>query len=385
MRLNKIILLLGLVLTVSCIDRFIPDTTGYDEVLFIECLLSDDTTAQSSVKVSVSAPVSSETGDRIIYQPMGVSGARISVLTSDGRSYSCIDNLGGSYSIPWDLRIETGTSYKLVVSYSGNQFESDWQEVRPSPPVDSISFKHELQKLSEDGSATDGYRFYVSTHETGESPAFYRWIVDATFEYTVPYTATHIWDGRKTVTASNKLLRTCWKSKSIPGNYLGKTTGLSDNRIIEVPLNFESCNGDELSIRYCLNVKQYRTSESAMVFWENIDKLLNQTGSLYETQPFRIEGNIHCISDSSVYVAGIFEVAGFSTIRKFVDKPVEFQVIPISCLLMTVGTDIPWWRLPAGSWVTESNPGFFQTATPSCYDCRLREGTLEKPPFWLDH
>ena len=142
-------------------------------------------------------------------------------------------------------------------------------------------------------------------------------------------------------------------------------------------------NGDELSMRYSLNVRQYKISQSAMTFWENIDQLINQTGSLYQTQPYQVQGNIRCNSDSSYYVAGIFEIAGVSTLRVFVDKPVEFPVVPVRCLLMTVGVDIPWYMLPAGSYVTEDIASkSFLTATPSCYDCRLRDGTLEKPPFW---
>ncbi len=383
MQWNKIILLACALLTASCVDRFIPETTGYDEVLFIECLVSE-THQYHSLKISIAAPVVTEEGDKLTYKPRGVSDAQAWIIDSDAKTYPFSANGIGIYWCQEGFIPVPGKSYKLVVNHDGNTFESDYQQLKSSPPINSISFRQVVEKRSETGEVMDGYRFYVSTHEEGTEPSYYRWTADATFQYTVPYIATHIWTGSKTVTASNKLIRTCWKSKEIAGNYTAKTTGLTENKIIETPLNFESQYGDELSIRYSLNVTQYRISESAMRFWENVDKLINQTGSLYETQPFRIEGNIHCTNDPSFYVTGIFELAGESSMRVFVDKPEAFPVIPVRCLLLVVGTDVPWYRLPAGTWVTEDSPGHFLTATPSCYDCQLRDGTLEKPPFWTD-
>jgi len=385
MRLNKIIYIACLVILTSCVDRFIPETTGYDKVLFIECLLSDSPDLNPLIHISLSAPVVTEEGGKLTYKPVGFRGARATVLCSDGIRYEFHETNAGTYSPDKNLNIEYGKSYKLIVSDGDNNYESDYQQLRTSPQMDDISFKPVFQKRREDAEVIEGYRFYVSTHDSLQNESFYRWSMDATFRYEAPYSATHVWDGRTTIPASNRLIRTCWKSKNIPGTYIAKTTGLAENRIIESPLNFESQYGDELTIRYSLNVRQLSISESAYTFWENLKKLVSETGSLYETQPFRIEGNIHCISDPSVYVAGIFEVAGVSEMRTFVNKPTEFPVIPLECILMEVGgEDFPWYRLPAGSYVTEVEPGKFMTASPFCYDCRLRDGTLEKPPFWKD-
>lgn len=387
MRLNRIILPVFILFAASCVDRFIPETTRYHEVLFIECLISDDPTALSTVKVSLTAPVVTEEGDKITYKPQGCSGAQVSIRRSDNIVYECTEIFAGFYPVPENLKVEPGKRYSLEVYYNGNFYESDWQELKPSPPVDSVSFRHVLQKLSEDGEAVDGYRFFVSTHDITAGPSYYRWSLDATYLYTVPYIATHVWDGVNVVPASNKLIRTCWKSKNIKGNYFAKTDGLTENRVIEAPLNFESQQGDELTMRYSLNVKQYRISQSAYSFWENVDKLLNQTGSLYQIQPFRIEGNIRCTSDSTLYVAGIFEIAGVATLRTFVNKPTEFPVSPVTCFLMKIdGMNLAWWMLPPGTFASEDiESKTFYTATQSCYDCRLRDGTLEKPPFWKDN
>ena len=43
MRLNKIIILLFILTFSSCIDPFLPEIANYDDVLYIECLLNNDT------------------------------------------------------------------------------------------------------------------------------------------------------------------------------------------------------------------------------------------------------------------------------------------------------------------------------------------------------
>jgi hypothetical protein len=385
MRWNKLILLTILALTASCVERFIPETTGYNKVLFIECLLSNDTAIRPVVHVSLTAPVVSQAGGKLTYVPEKVSGASVRIECDDNTVAYFPQFGAGNYRASTDFKAETGKSYKLIIQIDDKTYESDYQKLNQAPPMDSISCRHVLQKRSEDGLIIDGLRFYASTQSSEPGPSFYRWTLDATFRYQAPFLSTHLWDGRYIKPATNILLRDCWKSKNISGIYIGNTRGLSENRIQEAPLNFESQYGNELTIRYSLNVKQYNISESAMDFWENVTKLVNETGTLYETQPFRIEGNIKCTSDPSIYVAGIFEVAGVSTLRIFVNRPTSFTIFPLECFLQQVGTrDFPWYRLPAESFVTEQSPNVYMTANQACYDCQQRGGTLEKPPFWIE-
>ncbi len=386
MRWSKLFIPILSLMAVACVDRFIPATTGYEQVVFIECLLADDSTENAAVKVSLSAPVATTENGRITFKPAGVSGAGVTIACTDGSLFTCTETSGGTYRLPSSFHAEPGKGYKLKVVYGDRVFESDYASTIPSPPIDSITWKTAIKKQSENGIAIHGYRFFVSTHRNGGGQSWYRYTMQADYRYEVPYIASHTWNGRTTTPASNREIRNCWKSKSVSGIYLAKTDGLAENSVIEAPLNFESQYGDELTIRYSLKVRQYAISESAYRFWENAGKLISETGGLYETQPFRLEGNIRCTSDTTIYAVGIFEVAGVTTKRIFVDKPADFPVTPVECILSEVGTrDFPWYRLPAGSFVTQdAQSGKFYTSSPSCYDCRLREGTLEKPPFWID-
>ena len=385
MRLSSIIILIILAFSNSCIDPFVPDTARYDDMLFIECLISNDTSNQAYLTLSRSVPILTMEGGQSNNIPQRVEGARARIDCKDGDSFYFSEPEPGVYQISDDFLGKPGKSYKLFIEAEGETFESPFQTMLSPNPIDTIRYQPALTKLTENGPAVQGYRFYVSTHSNDRTPSFYRWDMQATYKYSVPLDATHKWNGRRLYEASNDSLRVCWRSKKVLGIFIGNTVGLSENRIQNTPLHFESQFGYTLSIRYSLFLRQRTISESAWTFWNNIDKLVNQTGGLYETQPFRIEGNISCTSDPNLFVAGIFEVSGLSQKRIFVNRPTEFSIIPVTCDMDSVGTqEFPWYQLPPGSWVTgDTIANEYLTSYPRCYDCRqVKGGTLKRPSFW---
>ena len=136
-------------------------------------------------------------------------------------------------------------------------------------------------------------------------------------------------------------------------------------------------------IKYSLHAIQLSISESSYRFWYDLNKLINEAGGLYETQPFRLKGNIHCTSDPDVNVAGVFEVAGVSELRVFAPRPTEFIVFSTDCPMDTVGVEsFPWSDLEPGSYIYQPVLGVYMTGEGHCFICTLRGGTLDRPPFW---
>jgi hypothetical protein len=385
MRLNRLIIYGALLLLGSCVEPFIPDTANYQDVYFIECHVTQDESVPAWLKISKAAPIVTQAGDRLTNQPEPVSGAVAFISESDGKTFNFQETGKGLYHIPGGYNPPPGTSCKLTVAIGNDLFESDY-EVMPHPvPVTGITSRAIVRKVYEDSDPVDGIGFYVSNSNPAPGPAYYRYDLEATYKFTVPYEATHYWDGRTQIPTTNREIRTCWKTESIPGIYITSTEGLTANNIVDAPINFQSQYGDELTIRYSLHVTQYTLGPTAYEFWKNINKLVNQSGGLYETLPFRVEGNIHSTKNTTTIVTGLFEVAAVTTERTFVNKPTEFKIIPFECILSQVGTrSFPWYILPAGSFLVQYSNGAFYASTPACFDCREREGTLEKPAFWKD-
>lgn len=385
MRLIKILILISFVSIQSCVDSFLPETVKYDNILFIECLLSNDTNKSQIVKISYSGAIMTEAGSSKANRPQNVRGAEVRVVRDDQESFYFDEFSPGQYRAS-NLIPETGRAYQLIVVYDGNIFESEFETMLESPPIDSITFKHTVERMGETGSIYDGYKFHVSNHRDEEGPSYYRWECEGTYLFRVPYNATHIWNGYKQIESSNELVRTCWSSKVINEVFIGDSEGLVEDKVIETPLHFESQFGYALSMRYSLLVKQLALTKEAWTFWSDMLRQVNQNGGMFDTQPYRIKGNIRCTTDPDLFVAGIFEVAGYSEKRIFLDKPTEFRILPVFCDWIEVGTvDFPWYMVPSGSYITyDILYEKYYYSSPQCYDCTLKGGTLEKPAFWED-
>jgi len=381
MRLSSLIISL-LLITVSCIEPFIPDTTSYDDILFIQARVTNDDQLPPGVFVSRTAPIGPEQEDPGDRWP--VSGADIYIICDDGSEYPFYESPGGKY-VPVDTNFigETGKSYKLILYYDGNTYESDFEKLLSSPAIDSITAAPKQEKRSETGELVHGLQFYISTHNDSPLPSYYRWMLNATFMYDVPFRVSHIYDGYGPVFYTGSNLISCWKSYDISGIFLSSTEGLIENAVVNAPLNFADQYGDDLSLKYSLHARQLIISRQVYEFWSDLDKLTNQTGGLYESQPFRLEGNIRCTTDQSVNVTGILEVAGVSEGREFFPRPSEFDIISLECELELVGPEpLTWSKLPVGTYLMEDEPNVFYTGNILCFDCQSRGGTTERPAFW---
>jgi hypothetical protein len=66
------------------------------------------------------------------------TGAKVSVIGATGVEYPLIEEGNGSYSIN-QLLLDTSQQYQLkIITTDGNEFRSDLNSVRTSPPIDSL-------------------------------------------------------------------------------------------------------------------------------------------------------------------------------------------------------------------------------------------------------
>ncbi|MFO7851506.1 MAG: DUF4249 domain-containing protein [Bacteroidota bacterium] len=387
MHLNKIILFILFIISVtSCIEPFIPDTAKYDNSIYIEALITDDPDLPPVVKMGSNIPLRTKVDDNNTSDANVIDGAEVFIICDDGNEYQLTSLKPGVYeAIDPVFTGEEGKSYKIMIYYGQEVYESGFVKLKSAPEIDSISYKVDERKVADDAFASKGYNFLVSTHDDSPDPSYYRWIAKATFYYYLPYESDFIYNPPYGLQPyDNSDVKECWETKNIPGIFIGGTEGLTENSIVEAPLHFESQYGDELTFRYRLHIRQLAITSESYYFWEDLDKLINQTGGLYETQPFRLQGNIFCSTNPSSNVTGIFEVAGVSEKVKYFNKPDEFPVTGYICGTVEVGTEEnPWIAIDGGTIIMydEKNNRYF-TSDALCFDCTLRGGTTERPAFW---
>jgi hypothetical protein len=76
--------------------------------------------------------------------------------------------------------------------------------------------------------------------------------------------------------------------------------------------------------RHFFNVRQLSISKDAFEYWRRVRELVNNTGSVFDSPPAQIKGNLYNVNDSEEVVLGYFEVATAKVTRiytTFADVP----------------------------------------------------------------
>ncbi|MEA1887413.1 MAG: DUF4249 family protein [Bacteroidota bacterium] len=393
MRLIKYILLIFLAgsLLRGCIEPYSPDDLEYEQMLFIEARITDEPGVIPCVLFKHASSFSGrDPWDEYVEPVINTSEATIYIENTLGQRWYFTEqhsswpfSMSGYYYYltGTDFTLREGESYMLYIeTQDGYIFESQYEKYLPSPPVEEITYNYETWETDETGEATDGYRFYISSSSEGEDPLYLRWSLDATYSYMVPYIASYYWINSALVDSTNDGLRLCYMDENIKGIFTGTSEGMAVNRVANAPLHGVSRFGDRLQIKYSLHVKQIRIPSSTYRFWNELKSLLYETGGLYETVPFRLRGNISCVSHDNISVTGLFEVAGVSETRVFVPRPGEFRVVTHRYVSDTIAI-FEWNQLPAEAWIMGEPPDLV-TADVECFDCTAKGGYTKTPAFW---
>jgi hypothetical protein len=194
-------------------------------------------------------------------------------------------------------------------------------------------------------------------------------------------------------------LYTCWKTKQFSKIYTYTSHQKSDKKVTRLPLYLVTNSENRLTIRYSILIKQFALSDVAFEYWDHLQLQSNETGGLYETQPYQSEGNIRCVDDEEENVIGIFSASSVKT------KRLTFNISMIRnknyCIKLIEEYDDLIRYLWGGEPGLPSPPNqpppdtplYLQPTSPdevgqftlrdqSCIDCRLKGGTLTKPDFW---
>ncbi|GET24838.1 DUF4249 domain-containing protein [Prolixibacter sp. NT017] len=368
-----------------CVEPFNPSVEKYTDLIVIDGTLTDEPGIQ---RVMVSR--TSSLNDSAFIPEIGCT---VTILDDAGNIYDLSDAGNGNYIAELNKeQLQTGTSYMLrVIDNRGDVFESDFQKLTQPPTIDSVTARYEPKYSAEFPDGLNGCQFYVNTSDHSGKTRYYRWSMQETWEYHSIYKVGAMWDG---VLHDNYFFKdnrtTCWMTKEVPGIFTATTRDMEGDVLRNFKLNYVSTLSDRLKFRYSLLVREYSLSAEAYEFWNGLEKQTQQTGGLYETQPYMITGNITCISNPDRIALGFFSASGVSKKRVFVGSS-AYPVTDIVCssdtikgtgdLMLYPQTAYPiymyYFILPSGGVVRIAS-------NQRCFDCLVRGGTNVKPDFWRD-
>jgi hypothetical protein len=310
--------------------------------------------------------------------------AKVTVEGRDNSSFVLAEAGNGLYEAP-GLSLNNAMQYRLHIKTSaGKDYASDYVDLKPSPPIDSINW----------GQLAGGVEICVNSHDPRNASHYYRWDYQETWEFNSVY-YSHEQYMRDTVFPwINDSFYTCWKSDKSTSTLLGTTTSLSQDQITLAPLVLIPQNSWMISVRYSILVRQYVLTADAYNFWLALQKNTEQLGSIFSPQPSESPGNIHNTADTSEQVLGYIS-AGTLQSERFYITPDEIPgwshgYQPDHCFILSIPDNPDSLRFYLGQQPylpVQVTPGTFPPLTrwdiapTACVDCTII-GTNNKPSFW---
>jgi hypothetical protein len=385
-----------LVLTVAgCKTPFNPQVTSVSgHYLVVEGIINsgnDSTIIKLSRTVKLSQKTTSNPELR----------ALVTVESENGGSFP-LSELGNGVYAAGPLNLDLAKRCRLHIKvFDGREYISDFDIVKSSPDIDSITYKVQ----------NNGIQFYINSHDPQSNTRYYRWNFDETWKYVSLYRSNYKMVGGyptyRVFYNSDDNIYECYKTEQSKQILLGSSAKLSQDVISMLPFDFVNAESGKISFGYSILLRQYALTANAFNYWQDLKKNTEQLGSIFDAQPSLVSGNIHCTTNPAEPVIGYMSASSVKSKRIFVDHyninlytpaylpPPDMAGCPsgyipiaplssyddrLSKIFSTGDTVLIDAVQPRGA------PAIigYTYAAKECVDCRVKTpyGTNTKPSYW---
>lgn len=348
-----------------------------------------DLPGKQEINLSISTPLSVT-----VKNPL--RNCLVQVVDDEGNTFEYMEKSPGRYVHEYrEGEIKSGNSYRLIfVTPEGTRYESEYETIQPSPPVEEIRYEEKMKDTREPGVQIRGLKFYTSVDAGGNEnyAGYYKIEVMETYEFhTFTQDVYWFYNNDITMIPADSIRPKCYITEKVPDIFLISTKNLAEKNIPDFPLHFVSNQTQRLQHGYSPQLRLMSLSSAAYTYWDNQKSILEESGGLFETQPPTAQGNIYNIDNPNERILGYFGASSVTTTRRFIPRGVmdEFDIdpycepaiIPSGGLTrlyrMGQGTQFfTYAYTPLGAWT-------LHFITKDCFDCTVYDGsTVEKPEFW---
>ncbi|MBI5009585.1 MAG: DUF4249 domain-containing protein, partial [Bacteroidia bacterium] len=331
MKLFRSLILSATIISASgCVTKFMPEIDESRELLVVEGMITDQPET-NTIRLTKSLPLDKKSSIKPI-------PGCIVTITDDLNNLWTLKDIGNGYYVTDSLefRGSVGRTYTLQIHSNGKLpnnyfYESLPMELKPVPPIDDLFWEKEvIEAENEEKMAKEGCTVYLNTRDYSGECQYFRWDYTETWEVRIPYEVT------------NNL---CWATNKSTAILIKNTGILSENIVSRFPVNFISNETDRLEDKYSILVNQYSINEEEYDYWDKMQRMSEQIGSLYDMIPASIQGNIYCVDDPSQKVLGYFSVSAKASRRIFIEDSFSglvqlYKDCPISPPI-PLGTPVP--------------------------------------------
>ena len=357
-----------LLIAAGCKDQFNPPATAASlNYLVVDGFINTGNTA-TNFKLSRTLNIK----DTVLYKPE--SSASINVESDNGFISYLKEDSAGSYS-GGPYNFQGNGQYRLHIRTSdGKEYLSDFVAVNISPAIDSVGWERN----------NNGVSIYLNTHGQNNNSRYYHWRYTQTWKFHSAYESSLEYkDGYLILRRNPDSIYTCWHTEEANTLLLSSSAALSENVIYRQPIISIPENSWQISDKYSILVKQEAIDEEAYNYMQILRKVTEQAGTIFDPQPYTVNGNIHCINDQRQVAIGHIYATSVSEKRIFIDN----SELPgwryrSACDTFRARNATDFQLAAAGYYVPlfDDGKGIMMT-TGICGDCTQR-GTHAKPDFW---
>jgi hypothetical protein len=309
--------------------------------------------------------------------PTAETKAKVTIESAHNTIYTLTEGASGTYSLSGTTP-QSGETYRLHIrTVGGTDYYSDYVPVVKTPAIDSVGWYVDNEAL----------QIHVNTHDPLNNTHYYRWEFDETWEYTSAFYSSYVYDPKtRQILSRTEDIFHCWGSANSKNIMLASTARLSKDIVSKFPLISITGSSLKLQSKYSILVRQYALSQAGYEYYDQLAKLTQNIGSLFDPQPTQITGNIRSSTNPADLVLGFFRIGTVTSKRIFIKR-----------------SQIPLWATTTGyeycydeidtlgladiqdkqpGIITLYLPGRYLTNPIDCLDCRIRGGVTKKPDFW---
>lgn len=290
--------LLLLTIVSSCIDPYDPQLVGGEQYLVFDGVLTD-APGPHRFLLSQSAGYNSEESafdER-------VTGAILSVTDDKATVTRFVDEGRGYYFSPAGFRGEAGRRYTLTISYQGQTYRSEPELMQPVPAIDSVYWAYQPNSLT--GATTPGnFAVYVDLTDPADAENQYQW---DWVHYDQPDNCVLFRPNGSNVTYAKRCCSDCWNVTRSNGDILITSDQLINGNRLAGQLITRVPYDD--TTPYYLAIGQQSMSRGAYQYWQTVQALTSNVGSVFDATPATLTGNISNEKAGAPPMLGYFQVS----------------------------------------------------------------------------
>jgi hypothetical protein len=352
MKLKNIIFFLVLLLLAECVDPVTINTTSVGGILVVN---GEINTLESRQQLFIGH---TSPDNRI---PVPTPGAIVTIINGNGEAHLYEEVSPGVYELPAGaFNAVAGETYYIEIHLSNDKiYRSDPEQIPEANGIDNIYYEF-YQKPQFVGGLQVTKNFIAIYTDTElpatDGPLFLKWAAEEVYMFE----QTPI---RNPLTGTIPL--PCFVSGfPDPQRIAIFETKEKSAHTIQRTLVAEREIDHTFLARHYFVLNLSSISSSAHKYWQKVDGLINKSGSMFDTPPAPIHGNVYNTQDPSEQVLGYFGASNTAVSR-----------------ISTIRNDIPF---PILYYCYDPDKGVYSPDYPSeCFNCLSLPNSSHEKPDWF--